>query len=48
MKIQKTIKIDENLLKFLEKEAEDNCRSLAGQIEFVTKQYIKQLKKEEK
>lgn len=42
MKKQKSIRIDEKVLSWLEKEAEDNCRSLAAQIEFIVKEYIKQ------
>lgn len=41
MKIQRTVKIEDVLYKWLESEAEDNCRSFSGQIEYLVKQEIK-------
>lgn len=41
MKIQRTVKIEDFLYKWLESEAEDNCRSFSGQIEYLVKQEIK-------
>lgn len=41
MKIQRTVKIEDVLYKWIEHQAEENCRSFSGQIEYMVKQEIK-------
>lgn len=41
MKIQRTVKLEDVLYKWIEVQAEENCRSFSGQIEYLVKQEIK-------
>lgn len=44
MKIQRTVKLSEEVYKWLEEQAEENCRSFAAQIEYLAKQEMKKEK----
>lgn len=41
MKIQRSVKLEDVLYKWVECQAEENCRSFSGQIEYLIKQEIK-------
>lgn len=41
MKIQRTVKLEDIFYKWIENQAEENCRSFSGQIEYMVKQEIK-------
>lgn len=48
MKIQRTVKLEDVLYKYVEVQAEENCRSFSGQLEYMIKQEIKRLSDEDR